>query len=160
MTEFRYRTSLRIGGEEWTTHRVELWQRDTKLGHITMAFIPRSVFDEQLSTIEKFACQIAGFTSPTKYQLELLEERYRRFEEFHVQTAHVAYIQVEEGYRRRGIATQLYLEGARWLAQRKGLRLAMGGPQQPAVKALWAKLVKDPQVPTVRLPDDRWALDF
>lgn len=157
--EFRYLTNLKIGGDDWTNHRVEAWRGDEKLGHITMAFIPRRVFEARYSTIEYYVCRIKGFQDATEGLCTEYASDYRRFEEFHVETAHVAMVTVEEDHQRQGIATLLYLEGARWLAERHGLKLAASSLQSIGVPNLWKKLVADLEAPTVKLNDGRWALD-
>lgn len=156
---FRYLTNLRIGGDEWTNHRIEAWHRDQKLGHITIAFIPRDVFEREFSTLDAYIKNRTGLQDISDYYRETYRARYKHFEEFHVRTAHVAYILVKERWRRQGVGTQLYIEGARWIGERHGLILAASDLQQPGVPELWEKLVANPTVPTVRLDDGRWALD-
>jgi len=157
--EFRYRSNLRIGGEEWTNRRVEAWRGREKLGHLTLAFISRATFDERFPDVEDYARRIKGIEEPTDDDCETLYPYYRRFEEFHVETAHVAYVIVEEAHQRQGIATQLYLEAARWIGRTERLLLAASDLQRPEVEPLWEKLVADPSVATERLHDGRWALD-
>lgn len=157
--EFRYRANLRIGGDEWTNRRVEAWRGREKLGHITIAFISRATFDEAFPLVEDYARRIKGIQNPTLDHVEDLFSDYRRFEEFHVETAHVAYVTVEEDHQRQGIATALYIEGARWIGRTERLMLAASTLQRPEVPGLWEKLVADPDVPTVKLHDDRWAID-
>jgi len=157
--EFRYRTNLRIGGDEWTNHRVEAWRGDEKLGHLTIAFIPEETFDELFATVEDYATRIKGITKPTDDDCAKLYPYYRRFEAFHVETAHVGNVIVEEKHRRQSIATKLYLEGARWIWEHHELFLAASDLQQPEIKPLWSKLAANPSVATVRLYDERWALD-
>jgi GNAT superfamily N-acetyltransferase len=157
--EFRYLTNLRIGGDEWTNHRVEAWRGDEKLGHITIAFISRDTFEELFPTVEDYARRIKGIENPTDDDCAILYRFYRSFEEFHVETAHVAYVIVEEEHQRQGIGTQLYLEGARWIWEHHKLLLAASDLQRPEVEPLWAKLVEDPSVATVKLHDERWALN-
>ena len=157
--EFRYLTNLRIGGDEWTNHRIETWRDDEKLGHITMAFISREMFDQEFPTLDAFLENRKGLQDIADYHRQEYALYYRRFEEFHVETVSVAYISVEKPHRRQGVATALYLEGARWIGERHGLMLASGDLQQPGVPELWAKLVENPEVVIVRLHDGRWALD-
>jgi GNAT superfamily N-acetyltransferase len=132
--EFRYRLNLRIGGDEWTNRRVEAWRDGEKLGHLTIAFISRATFDELFPDVEDYARRIKGIENPTGDDCEILYSYYRSFEVFHVETAHVAYVIVEEEHQRQGIG-------------------------RPEVGPLWAKLVEDASVETVRLHDGRWALD-
>lgn len=157
---FQYRTNLRIGGDEWTNHRVEAWKLEEKVGHITIAFIERDTFDELFPTVDEYAIRIRGIQHPNDNDRSILYPFYRRFEEFHVETAHVAYVLVEEGHRRQGIAQKLYVEGARWIGQHHGLKMAASDLQAVAIPSLWAKLVVNPDIPTVKLNDGRWALDF
>lgn len=157
--EFRYRSNLRIGGDEWTNRRVEAWRDGEKLGHLTIAFISRATFDERFPDVEDYARRIRGIREPTDDDCEALYSYYRSFEYFHVEAAHVAYVIVEEGHQRQGIGTQLYLEAARWIWRTERLLLGASDLQQPEVAPLWAKLVEDASVTTVRLADGRWALD-
>lgn len=156
---FRYRTNLQIGGPEWTNHRVEAWRNDQKLGHLTIAFIERETFDDLFPTMEDYAWRMRGIQNPTEDDRVVFYSYYRSFENFHVETAHVAGVTVEESQQRQGIATKLYIQAAWWIAERHGLLLAASDLQTSDVKPLWAKLVADPSVATVRLHDGRWALD-
>jgi len=157
--EFRYRANLRIGGKEWTNRRIEAWRGQEKLGHLTLAFIPRATFDALFPTVEDYARRIKGIQNPTLDDVEAFYSDYRRFEYFHVETAHVAYVTVEKEHQHQGIATQLYLGAARWIGQTERLLLAASTLQRPEVKPLWKKLVADPDASTVQLDDGRWALD-
>lgn len=156
---FEYLTNLRIGGDEWTNHRIEAWGGDEKLGHITVAFVPRDVFEREFATLDAYIKNRTGFEEITDFHRDRYRIRYKRFEEFHVETAHVAYIMVKERWRRQQVAARLYLEAARWIGERHGLMLAASDLQQPGIPQLWEKLVADPAVPTVRLDDGRWAID-
>ena len=86
--------------------------------------------------------------------------RHAKFEQFHVGSVHVAYISVEEGFRRQGIARKLYITAAKWMGEEDGLVLAASDLQQPEVKELWKGLISDPAVPTVTTEDGRPAIDY
>jgi len=157
--EFNYLTDLQLGKPEWLDLRVEALLDGEKVGHLTITFVPREVFEEKFGTIEDFAREQRGIQKLEDYQRVELEPQYRRFRQFHVDTAYVAYVSVDHKYRRRGIAKRLYIEAARWVKERHGLMLAASSLQRPEVQVLWASLVADPDVPTVKLEDDRWALN-
>jgi GNAT superfamily N-acetyltransferase len=61
---------------------------------------------------------------------------YRRFRRNVVDKPMVDFIRVHDGYRRLGIATALYVEGARWMAE-KGLRLYASSNQSTEAAAAW-----------------------
>jgi GNAT superfamily N-acetyltransferase len=158
---FRYQTNLQIGGPEWTNHRVEAWRNDQELGHLTIAFIERETFTREFPDLDSYVRRMKGYQEVTDYLRERYADAFKRFEQFHVETAHVAYVLVEGRHQRKGLGTQLYIQGASWMAERHGLMLAASDLQSPGpeVPRVWEKLVADPDVHTVKLDDGRWAID-
>lgn len=72
------------------------------------------------------------------------------FEDFlrvSVDYAFVDHIQVFERFRRQGIGTALYNEGARWLAERFGLPLHGSGLQSDEARATWESMVASGKYP-------------
>jgi hypothetical protein len=73
--------------------------------------------------------------------------QFKKFIKFQVDCPYVGYIDVTGGkweptdYRRLGIGTALYLEGARRMAER-GLRLHASGIQSKEAKAVWDRLTE------------------
>lgn len=76
---------------------------------------------------------------------ELLKGRvgklFKEFKTFHVGKPIVDYIRVEDAYRRKGVGTALYLEGARWMAE-QGLGLYRSGVQTAEAFAAWESLIQ------------------
>jgi GNAT superfamily N-acetyltransferase len=66
---------------------------------------------------------------------------FEEFRAFHVDKPLVDYIHVEPGFRRQGIGTALYLEGARWMAD-QGMKLYRSGVQMDEATAAWEKLAQ------------------
>jgi GNAT superfamily N-acetyltransferase len=143
----------------WVTHRVVAKIGDEEIGHVSISYIPPHVFDEKLGNTRDFCRIIEGRHNPTKSELGKAAEHQRRFKRFHVGSAHIAYAWVEEPHRRKGIASKMYLEAARWVGE-QGLVLAASDLQQPEAKTLWSAFVDDPQVPTTKTEEGRPAIDF
>jgi len=143
----------------WVTHRVVATVNDEEVGHISVSHIPRAVYDETLADREQFCRAIEGRQKPTREEMRRAAVRHTKFEKFHVGSVHVAYVSVEEGFRRQGIARKLYIAAAKWMAE-EGFVLAASDLQRPEVKALWKKLLEDPAVPTVTTEDGRPAIDY
>lgn len=97
-----------------------------------------------------------------KQGLKEVKNRYgkafRQFKNFHVDKPLVDYIRVASGspnslsapatesWRRQGIATALYYEGAKWLWKNYGFYLWASGVQSAEAKAAWQKMMKDGHV--------------
>lgn len=143
----------------WVTHRVVVTDGPREVGHITLSHIPRDVYEETLADRATFCRLIQGMSSPTPEDLRRAAPRHRKFEQFHVGSAHVAYVHVDEAFRRRRLAWHLYLEAAIWMGE-QGLVLAASDVQRPEVRLLWEALKKDPKVPTTEMYDGRPALDY
>lgn len=177
--ELRHITDIRFGHRAWTFDRIEAWRDDTRLGHITVCFLPREKFEEEFPDVEAFAAKRRGFwvrvTDEVNPKLTLendreeLETAFQQFEEFHVETAHFANVVVKEPYRRQGICNALFIEGAKLAGSRHGMKVANSAVvrrqdteswgrtwSDPA----WKKLAEDPEVPTVTLANGLVALDY
>ena len=63
---------------------------------------------------------------------------FREFFSFHVDKPFVAYIEVNEEFRGRGIGTALYFEGARWMRE-KGMVFRSSRMQSDEAKIVWDK---------------------
>lgn len=72
-------------------------------------------------------------------------EAFRGFAKFHVDKPIVDYISVEKDFRRKGIATALYLKAAKWLAG-KGMKLHASGIQSKAAQKTWDRMKKDKNI--------------
>lgn len=68
-----------------------------------------------------------------------LKKEIAEFKKFHVDKPMVDSIRVHESMRRQGIGSALYLQAARWMAER-GLRLYASGLQSDEAKGVWKAL--------------------
>ena len=143
----------------WVTHRVVARVGFEEIGHVTISYIPRAVFDETLADRAEYCRIICGITNPTREDERQHKSQHRKFEQFHVDSVHIAYVGVDEAFQRRGIATRLYIEAAQWMGEQEGLMLAASDLQRPGPEGVWATLHADPDILTVRLADGRWAID-
>ena len=175
--DFDYKRVLNVphGSDDrgWLTHRVVATLRKTKydvgkvvgdeVGHITISYIPRAVFDERYPDVEAYARGIQGIAKPLADDLRRLKRDYEKFRAFHVASAHVAYVEVECGWRLRLIATSLYHKAARWMGETEGLVLAASDTQTPEAKAVWDRLERfglEGSGHVVELPDGRRGLSY
>jgi len=69
----------------------------------------------------------------------IYKDDFHKFKRHWVNKPMVDFIQVNPKWRRKGIGTSLYREGARIMAQ-KGLKLYASGIQSPEAKAAWSKM--------------------
>lgn len=158
--EFRTESGLHLAREHWTDTRIEAWMENQPLGHITISHVTVKKWMEELRDPVQFCRKIRGNLRATAQDALLCTADHMAFKYFHVDAMFVAYVKVEGGYRRQGIGTQLYLRAAQWAGENENLLLASSRLQQEGAKAVWAKLVEDPEIPTVQLRDGRWALDY
>jgi len=152
----------------WVTHRVvAVLERSTydvkmalgsELGHISVSHVPRAAFDERYPDVGAYARSIKGVRDPGPDVLDGLRDAYRRFRTFHVESMHVAFVEVHEAWRRRDIALSLYHEAAEWVGEREGLALAASDLQASEVRAFWGRLLDDEH--GLVLPDGRPALSY
>lgn len=70
-----------------------------------------------------------------------LSEQIRKFKRFHINKPLVDSIQVFLPFRRQGIGTALYLEGARWMKE-KDMFLHASGLQSESAEKCWDKFLK------------------
>lgn len=94
-------------------------------------------------------------------------EDYHETEFFHVDKPFVAFIDVNEEWRREGIGTALYIEATKWMKER-GLLFRGSGIQSPEAQATWKHMKKKmhykKEPATMYIPMDkpqkfRYALD-
>lgn len=152
----------------WVTHRVTAHLERTKydvgfplgseLGRITISHIPQAAFEEHYPDVKTYVRVIKGVQNPTVDFCDDMVGAYRRFREFHVESVHVAFVEVHAKWRRRLIALTLYHEAARWMGQQEGLPLAASDNQTREAKALWNRLEDHKEF--VRLSDGRPALSY
>lgn len=142
--------------------RINALLGDREVGHITISHIPTQTWNENLEDPVGFCRLYCGLldVTPQNVDRRFSPKRHQRCREFHVETMHVAGVKVEEEFQRRGIGTELYLRAARWAAENEGLLLASSDLQSPEAKGIWALFVSRSDIPTVKLPDGRWALNY
>lgn len=68
--------------------------------------------------------------------------KFKAFKAYHLDMPEVAFIHVEELWRRRGIAMSLYAEGARWMDS-LGMKLHASSTQTDPARAAWVKLERE-----------------
>lgn len=66
-------------------------------------------------------------------------KEFEEFKSYFINKPLVDFIRVKDQFLRQGIATALYIEGAKWMAE-KGMVVHASGLQQPEAAAAWAKM--------------------
>lgn len=66
-------------------------------------------------------------------------KEFRHFKKRLVNSPYVDFIRVDDGMQRLGIGTALYLEGAKWMAE-KGMRFRASTIQSKEAQAIWAEM--------------------
>ncbi|RJR12831.1 hypothetical protein C4588_01645 [Candidatus Parcubacteria bacterium] len=102
-----------------------------------------------------------------EFDLKQLSSRYQRemrsFVRVRTGMPIPEYITVNENYRRRGLATHLYLEMAKYLAKHYGLPLYASSLQSDEAKAVWESMSKNKKLPVRKVVKDgrrRFVLDY
>jgi GNAT superfamily N-acetyltransferase len=146
-------------GRGWHTEAVEAWEGERSIGMLKVSWIPADAMAERYPTVERYARGIAGYESWGPLDDSFLDGLRPRFEEFRALQSQpfVAYVDVEEDRRRRGVALALYREAAVWLTER-GLSLAASDTQTEQVRALWGRLRGLDGLVSLQLPDGRWSI--
>lgn len=119
--------------------------------HIAYETLPWGIASENVRMMSNYGKQ--SLMTFWNEGVKTLEERYGKefeaFRDFHVDKPIVDYVRVMDGYRRRGIATALYLEMAHYLAE-QGLVLRASGLQAKEAAAWWDKAEKAGLVATAK----------
>jgi hypothetical protein len=145
----------------WVCHRVEACVLGDVIGYLKIEYVPSVTLDD------------AAILAENRHWRDKARE-LAQFKSFHMDRPKVAYVRtmhpywdwdLETDWRRKGVATLLYTEGARWLARTKSLPLWASTLQQREAALAW-KNMRAMGLPIVSRPvpwktdTDVYVLDF